>query len=160
MVSWKQKVVKYICEDIPPICLSVLMLSCVWFFTTPWTVACQAPLPMGFSQQEYCSGLPFPSPRDLPNPGMKPSLLHWQADSLPLSHWGSPRLSKSYIDSFFTFHLYMLIDLFFSFWRLKTFEFGIPVVLSQCLWNQNQPKQPHNYLKDRNQSVDWSLSRA
>ena len=35
----------------------------------------------------------------------------------------------------------MLIDLFFSFWRLKTFEFGIPVVLSQCLWNQNQPKQ-------------------
>ena len=37
---------------------------------TPWTVACQAPLSMGFSRQEYWSGLPFPSPRDLPNPGL------------------------------------------------------------------------------------------
>jgi len=43
---------------------------------TPWTVACQAPLPVGFSRQEYWSGLPFPSPGDLPNPGIKPSLLH------------------------------------------------------------------------------------
>ena len=39
---------------------------------TPWIVACQAPLSMGFSRQEYWSGLPFPSPRDLPNPGIKP----------------------------------------------------------------------------------------
>ena len=42
----------------------------------------QAPLSMGFSRQEYWSGLPFPSPRDLPDPGIKPGLLHWQADSL------------------------------------------------------------------------------
>ena len=39
---------------------------------TPWTVACQASLSMGFSRQEYCNGLPFPSPGDLPNPGIKP----------------------------------------------------------------------------------------
>ena len=39
---------------------------------TPWTVALQAPLSMGFSRQEYWSGLPFPSPGDLPNPGIKP----------------------------------------------------------------------------------------
>ena len=39
---------------------------------TPWTVACQAPLSMGFFRQEYCSGLSFPSPGDLPNPGIKP----------------------------------------------------------------------------------------
>ena len=38
----------------------------------PWTVACQASLSMGFSRQEYCNGLPFPSPGDLPNPGIKP----------------------------------------------------------------------------------------
>ena len=38
----------------------------------PWTVACQAPLSMGFFQQEYWSGLPFPSPGDLPDPGIKP----------------------------------------------------------------------------------------
>ena len=39
---------------------------------TPWTVACQAPLSMGFPRQEYWSGLPFPSPGDIPDPGMKP----------------------------------------------------------------------------------------
>ena len=58
----------------------------------PWTVACQAPLSMEFSRQEYWSGLPFPSPGDLPNPGIEPRLLcllHWQADSLPLNHLGS-----------------------------------------------------------------------
>ena len=43
-------------------------LSCVWLFATLWTVAYQAPLSMGFSRQEYWSGLPFPSPGDLPNP--------------------------------------------------------------------------------------------
>ena len=42
---------------------------------TPWTVAHQAPLSMGFSRQEYCSGLPFPSPGDLPNPGIEPRSL-------------------------------------------------------------------------------------
>ena len=39
---------------------------------TPWTVTCQAPLSMGFSRQDYWSGLPFPSPEDLPNPGIEP----------------------------------------------------------------------------------------
>jgi len=42
---------------------------------TQWTVACQAPLSIGFTRQEYWSGLPFPSPRDLPNPGIKPTSL-------------------------------------------------------------------------------------
>ena len=41
-------------------------------FTTPWAVAHQAPLPMGFLSQDYWSGLPFPSPGDLPDPGIKP----------------------------------------------------------------------------------------
>ena len=45
----------------------------VQFFVTPWTVAHQAPLSMGFSKQEYWSGLPFPSPGDLPDPGIEPS---------------------------------------------------------------------------------------
>ena len=47
------------------------MLSCVRFFATPWTVARQAPLSMGFSRQEYWSGLPCPPPKDLPDPGIK-----------------------------------------------------------------------------------------
>ena len=50
-------------------------------FETPWTVAHQAPLPMGFPRQEYWSGLPFPSPGDLPDPGIKPVSPALQADS-------------------------------------------------------------------------------
>ena len=50
----------------------VKSLSCVRLFATPWTVAYQAPLSMGFSRQDYWSGLRFPSPGDLPNPGIKP----------------------------------------------------------------------------------------
>ena len=53
----------------------VCVLSCVWFFAVPWTVACQAPASMdfcGFPRQEYWSGLPFPPPGDLPDPGIKP----------------------------------------------------------------------------------------
>ena len=48
---------------------------------TPWTVACQAPLSMRFSRQEYWSGLPFSSPGDLPNPGIEPRSPALQADS-------------------------------------------------------------------------------
>ena len=58
-------------------------------FATPWTVACQAPLSRGFSRQEYWSGLPFPSPGDLPDLGIKPTSPALQVDSLPLSHQGS-----------------------------------------------------------------------
>ena len=53
-------------------------LSRVQLFVTPWTVAYQASLSMGFSRQEYWSGLPFPSPGDLPEPGIEPGLLHWR----------------------------------------------------------------------------------
>ena len=52
----------------------------------PWTVARQAPLSIGFSRQEYGSGLSFPSPGIFPTQGSNLSLLHWQVDSLPLSH--------------------------------------------------------------------------
>ena len=62
---------------------------------TLWTVARQAPLSMRFSRQEYWSGLPFPTPGDLPDPGIEPSflcLLHWQLSSLPLVPPGKPHL--------------------------------------------------------------------
>ena len=49
--------------------------SCVCLFATLWTVVCQAPLSMGFSRQEYWSGLPFPPPGDLSNPGIEPTSL-------------------------------------------------------------------------------------
>ena len=68
----------------------VKSLSCVQLFATPWTVAHQAPPSMEFSRQQYWSGLPFPSPGYLPDPGIEPMSLAWQVDSLPLSHLGSP----------------------------------------------------------------------
>ena len=57
----------------------------------PWTVACQAPLSMGFPRQEYWSGFPFPSPGVLPDPGIPPASPALQEDSLALSHLGSPK---------------------------------------------------------------------
>ena len=57
-------------------------LSCVQLFVTPWTVAHQAPPSMGFSRQEYWSGLPFPSPGDLPDPRMEPKSSALQTDAL------------------------------------------------------------------------------
>ena len=56
----------------------------------PWTVACQAPLSIEFSKQEYWNGLPCPSPRDLPELVIKPRSLTLQADSLPSEPQGSP----------------------------------------------------------------------
>ena len=61
---------------------------------TPWTVACQAPLSMGFSRQEYWSGLPFPSPEDLPYPGIKPGSSSLKADSLPTELQGKPQKNQ------------------------------------------------------------------
>ena len=55
-------------------------------FVTPWTIACQAPLSMGFPNQEYWTGLPFPSPGDFPNSGIEPVSHALQVDSLLLSH--------------------------------------------------------------------------
>ena len=52
--------------------LCAQLLSHVQFFATPWTVACQIPLSLGFPMQDYCSGLPFLPPGDLPGPGIEP----------------------------------------------------------------------------------------
>ena len=62
--DFKQYYVIYMC---------VCMLSCVQLFGAPWTVACQAPLSIGFSRRKYLSGLSFPSPRDLSDPRIEPA---------------------------------------------------------------------------------------
>ena len=98
----------------------ILVAKSYLTLATPWTVACQAPLSMRFLRQEYWSGLPFPSPGDLPNPGIEPSSPALQADSLPTELQGKPTqditpadickslLSHSTI-SFFQNQLYFLI---------------------------------------------------
>ena len=70
---------------------SVHVLSCVWLLATPWTVAPQAPLSVGFSRQEYWSGLPCPPPGDLPNPEVEPRFPTWQVESLPYEPPGKPK---------------------------------------------------------------------
>ena len=64
--------------------------SCVQLFVTLWTVAYQAPLSMGFSRQEQWSELQFPSPGELPNPGIEPQSPALQADALPSEPPGKP----------------------------------------------------------------------
>ena len=68
----------------------VKLLSRVRLLATPWTVAYQAPPSMGFSRQEYWSGLPFPSPRDLPNPGLEPGSPALEVDALTSEPPGKP----------------------------------------------------------------------
>ena len=71
--------------------MKVKSLSRVRFFGTPWTVAHQAPPSMGFSRQEYWSELPFPSPGDLPDPGIEPRSPALQADALTSEPPGKPK---------------------------------------------------------------------
>ena len=66
------------------------LLSRVRLFATPWTVAHPASPSMGFSRQEYWSGLPFPSPGDLPDPGIEPGSPALEADALTSEPPGKP----------------------------------------------------------------------
>ena len=74
------------CDLVPKLCRTL---------PTSWTVVHQASLSMGFSKQEYWSGLPFPSPGDLPDPGIKPAFPALQSNSLPTEPSGKPSISCS-----------------------------------------------------------------
>ena len=76
---------------------AVLCSSHVRLFATPWTVAHWAPLSMGFSRQDYWSGLPCPSPGDQPDPGIEPGSLALQWGSLPLHRMGRPVCSLFHV---------------------------------------------------------------
>ena len=77
-------------ELFPALKVKVKSLSRVRLSATPWTVAYQAPPSMGFSRQEYWSGVPFPSPGDLPDPGIEPGSPTFQADTLTSESPGKP----------------------------------------------------------------------
>ena len=74
--------------------MKVKSLSRVQLFATPWTVAYQASLSMEFSRQEYWRGLPFPSPGDLPNPGIEPGFPSLWGDALSFEPPGRIRKSE------------------------------------------------------------------
>ena len=79
--------------------IKVKSFSHVQLFVTPWTVAHQDPLSMGFSRQEYWSGLPFPSPGDLPDPGIEPRSPTLQSDALTSEPPGKPRKAMTNLNS-------------------------------------------------------------
>ena len=84
------------------VCKVKVFVSVASNSVTPWKVAHQAPLSMAFSRQEYWSGLPFPSPGDLPDPRLEPGSPTWQVGSLPSEPPGTPpilcwKISKRYM---------------------------------------------------------------
>ena len=95
--------------------------SHVWLFVTLWSVALQAPLSMGFSRQEYWSGLPCPLAGDLPYPGIQPVAPALQEDSLPLNHRGSPNKLLKW-------------PCFEDFWSQSS-SAGLKRIASQCAFN-------------------------
>ena len=82
------------------------LFSCAWLFVTPWTVAPQAPLSMGFSRQEYWSGVPLPSLGIFSTQGLNLGLWHCKQTLHCLSHQGSPKSICLYFSSvfFFSYH--------------------------------------------------------
>ena len=92
-------------------------------FVTPWAVVCRAPLSIVFPRQEYWRGLPSPSPGDHPEPRLEPVSPALQADSLPLSHQGSPR---EYLVYMIISHIYTYIRRI-NFWKYNCFGHRICV---------------------------------
>ena len=90
-------------------------LSHVQLFAAPWTVAYQAPPSMRFSRQEYWSGLPLPSPGDLPDPGIKPRSPALQADALRSEPPGQSKVK-----------LLSRVRLFATPWTIRSMEFSRP----------------------------------
>ena len=83
----------------------------VRLFVIPWTVVYQASLSMGFSRQEYWSGLLFPSPGNLPDPGIKPRSSALQADALPSEPPGKPTIGSEYwFKIFFLMYVFKAIN--------------------------------------------------
>ena len=106
-----------------PLKVKVKSLSLVQLFATPWTVAHQAPLSMEFSRQDYWNGLPFPSPRDLPDPGTQPGSPTLQADALPSEPQGKPILA--FTGELFHFVIFLFLVVAFSFPPRERSSFSI-----------------------------------
>ena len=99
--------------------------SCVQLCAILWTVACQAPLPMGFSRQEYWSGLLFPSAGDCPDPGIEPQPLALQVDSSPSEQLGKPPGDHNTLNIFLLVFLFIMnkLCIFVPFFTLHTVSF-------------------------------------
>ena len=99
---------------------------------TPWTVACQAPLPLGFSRQEYWSGLPFPSLGDLSKPRIKPGYLSWQKFFTNLSYEGSPTWCSYPLQLKHNPYFPGLDIYFVCYWRIPIYQRTHKPIIFEC----------------------------
>ena len=103
---WKCKIVRTLCKTFWKFLINVCACCSVVSdsFVNPWMIASQALLPMGFFRQKYWTGLPFPTPGNLPDPGIESGRLdqlqYWQVDSLPTSHQGSQKIPYIHAESY------------------------------------------------------------
>ena len=110
------------------------LLSHVWLFATPWTVDHQAPLSMEFSRQEYWSGLPFPSPGDLPNPRIDPRSPASQVDVLLSKPPLSSLIQLNYIRKMWVF-LVLICQLLRSSHLITAFPTVLCLLIRIAFWN-------------------------
>ena len=144
--------------------LKVKLLSNVQLFVTPWAVAYQAPLSMGFSRQEYWSGLPFPSPGDLPDPGIEPGSPTLQADTWPSELQGRSIIrggNKNLRHIVYTCHTFIHL---FPWWTCGLFS-GILVIERKPNWliwrDVNGPRDCHTeWGKSERQKHMYGLQGA
>ena len=127
--------------------VKVNSLSRVWLFATPWTVAYQAPLSMEFYRQQNWSGLPIPSPEDLPDLGIEPGSPELQADALPSEPPGKPEKKVRAVSLFF----FVLSTMGDPAWRgwVKESEVGAEAI--NTAWEQvgwRQSKQTRGELME------------
>ena len=122
------------------------MLSCARLFAIPWTIVCQGPLSIEFSGQEYWSGFPFPIPRDLPDPGIKPESPPLVRGLLSSAAPGNPPvLSGSIINIMFLSLVLMLIPFFSNYicsWlncspAVNSMGLLLTRILTQLFWRGN-----------------------
>ena len=114
-------------DSVIHMCVYADLFSCIQLFVTLWNVACQAPLSMGFSRQEYWSGLPWPPPGDLPHPGIEPESLTSRALAGRFFITSAIReaLSQTYIYSF---------SYSFPLWFITGYRIQFPVLYSRTLF--------------------------
>ena len=141
-----------------PVCI-LNRSSHVWLFTTSWTVACPAPLSMGFSRQEYWSGLPCPPSGDPPDPGIKPSSLTSALESrffTTSANWEACYISIS-VSTFLYTHTYILLLCRLCRTLSDIVPHWVPVRLHEIRFIQGKPrawlyKSPMKWEKGTNDS--------
>ena len=139
------------------------LLSCVWLFATLWTVVCQAPLSLEFSRQNYWSGLPFPSARDVLNPGIKPESSVSPALASGFSTTDPPGTLYLFcvwynilFKLIIVFHLMSLRNVFFNFYLKKT-SFDSEVITEKKKKKKKEAKENLSWIIELH-PISWQYA--